>query len=787
MRERLAAGRSMAALKEAKELAKRAPGPESDALLAAAYRARIADLANQRLHREAHELLAIAAARFPEAGDEWQRAALQLTRAEGNLDDLLLQWRDAPEAERSATAAALAAELRDLQPILASTVLAADDPLRAAARGLAAAFEAVAAGKADAASRSVLREELPAPLRPWQAFVRALDAFHRHDDAAARAELAAVPDDAGIARGKRILLDLMGARPLRDDLPAVRSLAARLTAGASVLYRPAAILAGDAEARVRREAARTVLVGLAAHRPRAAARLVWTLRGLPDYDPLVDELDRKLGVELFGHAEWTRLTADLDAEEDPIVGITAWLTWLMPLKSDELRRLSPVELAELLTHLTGIAMPAGEAIADRIGADVADALGDREMLDAALEPVLDEESLSEDQDRAVTAAYLIGDALARLRDHTGVQPWFRDARQFLEHAIALDPIADRFWLAVRLTDEDEVDARRALLDAWIRAVPEDSEPWVLLGAEARRRGDVPHAQECLQRATERAPSDPRVLSLRFALRFDELRQPARDGEVSVCRLMLDELKSDPAAQGPVPRALLAAAAVVAAGDEPAAAVAAIGDAERAQVAIDFVREELLGPEAAASGEEGDEPEWRSVRQRFARAAWLARLAEALEADPDIDLPEGRGSPSDMPDDDEDRNALCRLGEEREDYDLVLLASGRGLLRDGPRLARFLFHRGRAVERVHDEIDAGEDLLAAAKWFAIRDGDVETRRMVDALRRPLSRDVDGETAADILAEERKLERGTRKAVATHARPSFRRHPPRTGEAAEGSAP
>ncbi|HLU39353.1 MAG TPA: hypothetical protein VK081_08195, partial [Planctomycetota bacterium] len=156
MRERLAAGRSMAALKEAKELAKRAPGPESDALLAAAYRARIADLANQRLHREAHELLAIAAARFPEAGDEWQRAALQLTRAEGNLDDLLLQWRDAPEAERSATAAALAAELRDLQPILASTVLAADDPLRAAARGLAAAFEAVAAGKADAASRSAL-------------------------------------------------------------------------------------------------------------------------------------------------------------------------------------------------------------------------------------------------------------------------------------------------------------------------------------------------------------------------------------------------------------------------------------------------------------------------------------------------------------------------------------------------------------------------------------------------------------------------------------------------------
>lgn len=781
VRERLASGRAMDALKKAKDLAKRHPGPEADDLLAQAYRARIAELAQRGMHAEAQELLAVAAARFPDAADSWEAAAKGAARAAGNLDDLLVAWRDARgEDERAEVARELAQSVRDLRAVAASPVLPQDDPLRAAAETLHADFVAAASGELGEDRREALaRRDVPAALHAWRHFALAVDAFHREHDGAARHALAAIDDASALAPGKRILLDLLDGNPLQRATPAARALAQRLcdnTLGARGAL--ATLRAPEASAAARRAAAREMLLELARRQPRAALRFVWWLRGDRTHDALVHELDGSLGHALFGE-EWLRQTADLDAEEDPVLGTTTWLTWLMPqAKGDALRRLGDLELATLLQHLVPIAVGAEQTVEERLGADVVRALGHPSRLRELLRPFEDEEH-ADATEYAITCWSTLAEACRRLRQRTGVVPRLHGAWQLAEFALALDPVADRFALVADCLGVHEQDLLATVLEEWAQRLPADVEPLLRMVELHESSGAMENAAAILARAAALAPDSESVGHARLRLQLDEVRRHALAGELSAARILLEDLTHGPSARLETGRVLLAAARHALGSDDASALAAAVPDPTVARAALDVARAMFLG-------EEPDAPPRMRPKEALLRAAWLGRLAEfARDAALPAVLPEGRIGRHDVPADVRDRLALCRLAKDAEDWELIEIVSGAALLQEGPPLGRLVLHRAVALGKLGDGHHLVQDLLAVARFLAEREGDGDTLRAARALRAPLADEFDEATVLAVLAEERAHERRQSAVIADHARPLTprehqlrrRSHPPR----------
>ncbi len=755
VRTRLAAGRSMAALKEAKELVKRYPGKAADALLAQAYQARIAELAKQGLHEEARGVLQIAAARFPAESATWQRAGVQASRVAGDLDDLLLAWRDNQDDDaRHKISAELRSAVRDPSAIVDSAVLAADEPLRVAARAVQVAFTEAADGHLSAAAREGLRNVgRRSPLLPWRQFVLALDAFHRHDDAVALQQLEPIADDSGVARGKQILLDVLRATPLRQEKAPVRQVVQRVTDGLVELYAPLATLQhADPEPRVRREAARTLLLGLAPRRPRLAARLVSFLRRSSKDEALIDELDAKLGEQLFGQAEWARLIADLDAQHDVVVGLIDWLEWLMPTKGHDLRRLTDIELAELLAHMAPMGIAAQREVDKLLGAEFVAAMTDARMLDALIEPMFDK-PIARRVETCLACAQMTSNAVARLRRRTGVTPRTTGMAQLLEHAVALDPTAERFALLLDLAAATPA-VGQVFLEHWAQALPHDAEPLVRLAELAEERGALAQALDLITRAEAVNAVDERVRTARVRLRILRLRQHHKVGKPHLCAIDLEELAADPAAQTPLRRAYIVAARRVVNLVDDDAVRAAVGDAERAMATVALVRADLERLPTPVEVVADD------MRRRLEIMAWLARVADVAQIDgAQIGKVAGAMASEDMPGDDADRLALCQVGEAHGNWRLVALAAGRGLLADGPLLGRFLLFKAKAATAEHDSARA-HDLRLLARACAARSGDGAIARAAAASLPPDVEDLDSERAAKLLADERTRERGGR---------------------------
>ncbi|MEZ5962322.1 MAG: hypothetical protein R3F56_00620 [Planctomycetota bacterium] len=779
VRARLAAGRTMAALKEAKELAKRHPGDEAEALLAEAYGARVLDLAQQGLHGEAQAVLRVAAERFPDIAATWERAATLSARAAGNLDDLLLAYRNASADARAAVADELERALRDLGPVRDSDVLAPDDPLRLAAADLHAGFVAAAdGGMAPEMQARCAASEVPAPLVAWRHFVLALDAFHRHADAEVRAELEHIGDDSGVAAGKRLLLQLLQAESAPGATPATRRVVVGITGGASAAYAGLATLrAGVADSAARREAARAVLTELAQRQPRAAARFVWYLRQHREHDAFVQELDHGLGEAYFG-ADWLRQTADLDAEDDPVLGLTTWLTWLMPEpRGDGLLALTDLELAEILGHLLPVARGAMAQVGEHLDLDVGVAVGDPLGLEQLLEPWAGREQPPE-TDYALTCATVLAEALRRLRLRTGSVPQLGDHRQLAEFAARLDPCARRFDSLLSCLERDQQDEQRAFLGAWIEALPDDAEPWLHLAAMERQVGRVAAADAALVQAASRAPDDPRVRTAELGARWAALRDHARAGDLSVAALAASEAMAEPCARDAVAQAALAAARHLLGDMELDDVSRLVDDPVRVTAALDAVRFALLSESVEA------EVQGHAPREHLRRAAFLARMATfapaALQLAQVSDVRFGR---SDLPADPQDQLALCTLGAATQDWELVEAASGIGLAVDSPLLARFVYFRGLALLHLEEDEDVGHELLTLARHLATRGGDDDTWRAAEAWRRPLDDDFDETVAAAILADERAHEKGVRAVVADHTRPLTARERARQRREAE----
>lgn len=742
----------MAALKEAKDLAKRFPDPTADELLAAAYRARVADLAQAGMHAEARELLHIAGARFPAHAEEWRALALTTARASGDVSDLLARWRAAND---DATArAALAEELRqnvlDPRTVAESGILAPGDPLRVEARAVDAAFTAAAAGVLSGTERDGLRAVgRRSPFADWRNFVLALDAFHRHDDDACARRLESIRADSAVARGKQILLARLSGEVVGAEGTVTRRLELRVSDGLVAVAEPLAILrAADAVDRTRIDAARSLLTTLAAKNARLAERVIGHFRMRRAFDRLMDDLYDGLGQRLLGIPEWTRVSADWDAERDPAGSLRLWLSWLMPRSSGhELRALADVELAALLDRIAELGFVALPQIHALFGPEL--------LTDPArIRPGTAIEAA------ALTVA-MLNEVCQRLRRRTGVVVTAPPPLDLLEYATLLEPTAARFDRLVELAEDDAAPERDValVLERWAAAIPADPEPLVRLARAAESRRALKKALGYIARAEARNAVDERVRAARLRIQVAQLREHHRAGRVHLCANDLQQIDANPAAQAGPARTVFAAVRGELGLAAPSEVIAAAGSAARATAVSRLARALLTGDRTRVPLDPAP------LADRLTLLAWLVRVAEAVDIDlatlaPIIREPaRAEIDPGAIPPGDTDRLALCRHGAVVGDWSLIASISGCGLLDDGPHLSRYVLFRARAIEERGQDWDRARGLRQLARALAVRVGDHAAAREADSGGWVRLDELDAEAVRQTLADERRHVRRT----------------------------
>nr|HMQ22530.1 hypothetical protein [Planctomycetota bacterium] len=184
VRRKLASGRSMGALQDAKQLVKVDPSDQALALLGDAYAARIQDFVIAGQDSEARDTLAAARAALPRAAERWNKI-------------------EAGIALRNGAAMPSAA--------IDSDVLRRDltDPRRLAtpeAAIVVTALQEACDGKLSAAARDALRGiAADSPLDPWRHFAIAVGAFYEKQDRTAQRALSRIASDAACAPLARVL------------------------------------------------------------------------------------------------------------------------------------------------------------------------------------------------------------------------------------------------------------------------------------------------------------------------------------------------------------------------------------------------------------------------------------------------------------------------------------------------------------------------------------------------------------------------------------------------------
>lgn len=767
IRERFAAGRTMSALREAKELAKRHPGPAADELLADAYAARIDDLVRSGMTGEARALVEVAAARFPESAARWRGRSLLVARKQGDLSDLVAALRAAgTEQERQRAADELAAHLRDPSALLKTPALPAGDPLAAGAAALAGALPDAARGALGAEARRRL-QAIPrrSPLAPWRCFVLALDAFQRGDDVVCRSLLARVPDDQPVARGKQVLVQLLDGVPIEQPTPAQERLLHRLSGGAAGLLRTLDWLARPP--RPDKTAAgrlRELVTGVASKDPRLGMRLVrLVLAGdaVSGASQVRQELCRDLGARLFGGREWQRLLVLQEGEDKS--AFTAWLEWLVrppgvlvPLADRELA----VAIDRLLPHATG----AWHECIDALGEEASSIGGGLQEVLATFAAELDRPALG--RRRSCIETLLDWSALLdclRKRTHL-VVTWFHPVDVLALHAHALDPDPGRCAEYWRVLEGQLPERQQQWLDAWVAALPLDAEPWIQRALAAERRGALRQACDHFDKAEELAPVDERVRSARFRVLLAQLVRHHRKRARHLCARDLAQLAAVPAAALPARRQfLLAAGAIVGVGEDPFARLEAEVGGPRAVLARRLAARVLSGRGEPVAVDEGP------LSERLLATGWLAGMAEAVAAPPgSVALPQdvAAARPQDLPADEATLLVLLRLARRHDAFAALLTA--QGIAGQGPGVAAFLLARAALL-------GSGDRARAArcrrlARHLAERHGDQEVLRATRG-----EEPMQATTAAAWMAAERQLGAELPRARPRGGRSTRRRRP------------
>ncbi len=733
IREKLAAGRSMSALKEAKQLAKSAPGPEAEALLADAYEARIRELSEQKQHKEAAEVVGVARQRFPELAARWAAAEQGARHAAGDLSGLLAAWRDADRGGREELAATLRREVRDPAWIADSEVLPADDPLRAAAVAVREAFLAAAADRLDDALREALRAVgRRSPLQPWRSFVLALDAFHRRDDARALELLAGIEDDDAVAPGRDTLRAAMLAEPLPAE-KAVRRAVRGLVGGIPELLEQVARLeqtglSDDTYFDLCEEIARG-LADLGGWPLIRFARWVGEEFGPGAALGMLDAA----GVPLsrYGDEEPRLLALMSSSALDVVFGWSGWLQRGKPggRGRTSLRALEPKALALALESMAA-ALPA-------VLGSVGRALGDRAYEEflrgtslAAQRGWIHDRDYGTQQDEIAMMVWVSFLSLYEaLEEHTGERDRSPEPHTALLRQIAtVEPTSERCERVLRAAGGDEDLAmadRERILDWWANLCPADPEPWLQRTHAQEDDGDYAAARQSLERARALAPVDPRVRRAEARIAMGQLHDAVAEPGASETLELLTEIASRPFAREPLLQAWLAALREVLEAPATVPLEELVEVPAHAEALRGWVRDLVAGRPFRVQRRNVAASLLECVLlQRVLRAAHLQDHGAPAGVDPialrDANLPEGR----------EDLLAVCELALAWRIEGLGQRAAVAGVLQDGPGLARFLAHYAKTAPANHTR--RIRRARALARLHATREGDPEVHELLQNL-------------------------------------------------------
>jgi hypothetical protein len=240
VRRLLAKGKTKAAVELAKEIHKHCGRPESEALLADAYAARIRSLQEAGLTKEAKELFELAQERYPGSAARLAHAAVLVSASKGDLEGLLRPLSDPalPLETRRAIENFVKNEVSDLNALAQCVALAADHPLRTAAAALAKAFAAVTTGPVEDQVLALPEISHRGALAPWKMLVRAIAYFYRHDDRACERSLGFIDPASAPARLIPSLRTMLAART-RERLPPAAELLVERVCGKTASLRVA--------------------------------------------------------------------------------------------------------------------------------------------------------------------------------------------------------------------------------------------------------------------------------------------------------------------------------------------------------------------------------------------------------------------------------------------------------------------------------------------------------------------------------------------------------------------
>jgi len=764
-------GKTREALDLAKQSFKEAPGAEAEALIITAYEARIRALLAQGLYDDAMALATLVGERFPSHRHRVGPLVGQSKAvAAGDLRTLLLELAAAAPPRRKEIEAILTRELRDPRLLADAEALAADDPLRRAARAVCDLFAAVTSGPLPEGALAAL-DQIPrhSPLAPWKLLIRALDAYYRRSDGAALANLDAIAPQAAPARLVPVLRHLIGEPGSLDTRsPAVGSLI-KAASGGGAMLRPQLL---------------RLVRALDARDPGTAVAAVDRIMPLLDLEPLAVKrifaatvlrhwyrlnLNPKLLIEALSRnrrdLDWQRETQRLVALA--LEGVGAWdgalIFWDGYVAAATRAGTLPSAgraASRILLHMAELFPADREEVLDTFGVD------SEEELDMLIE----EGELPEYADR--------GGLLLRARQ---ADPDPRVFRALVAHWETRDP------------RKAEAEA-----EAWRQAHRRDLDPLLHLARAAEQRGAHRRALDLLDQAEAINRVHPEVRQSRFRLLLASAERRIREGRFGLALEDLDRLEKEPAAtRGDTWAYLGALRSVATRRNGDGAAAVRLQEELASRLGNPAALGLLLSSVAESFGlEPPDVPDPGSPAetvQALARASDLFRALDRPLAVPSallttVERDLSGASPADL-------YSLCVGGLHMGWLALAYAASGEGLAADGPLLHRFLLARGRALSAAasHRDRDRAALCLRAARELAGRARDMDAVReassALDAIARSreipswLPREPDADTeplAAEDIARVIRAERAHRRLpnfTAEKARRKRRRAPRR----------
>lgn len=771
VRQKLAAGRSMAALKDAKLLVKQRAEPPCLELLAAAYTARIEDLREGGMTVEAEQMLEVARERFPDLGSQWQAAAQDIAHARGDLSEALRQWTAEPE-NREPLSALLRGAIRDPRWVADSQVLADDDALRQAARGAWMAFDQASRGGLDDRGRAALRAVgRRSPLAPWRHLALALDAFHAHDDDRCRDLLEKIDDGDGTAPARDALRAALLDAPPPSAGPARRAVERLVGAAPTALAEARRCAASERGSRVQDAASVAALRALKQLGKRPVMRFLKWLAGGDSLDVL-----REAGVSAGVMPNWlgsdlVRLLA-LSADH-PVDAAVGWCTWLAH-RCDR-RMPGGAELALTLEQIESTLEPLAAEVEAMVRVDVLGLWRRGESTTGVVRSFFNTYECDAGDEELLTSWECWQRAFEKIERHTGERRRGRsESFEVYRQIVALDPSPRRFERLLDAAHETDVDVVEEILGRWCELFPRDVEPRMRNALRCEARGAFEQAKGYVEEAERIAPTDPRVRRARMRMTIASLQRHHRDGEAQLCEQDLDELGRLPLARTQDGMLFMTALRTVVECAEPARRRELMGDeADSPRLrAMGSLAEHVLTDGRVAVDAGG-----RDRSEGLALSAMLSRTAAQLGR-PLAWLPDGIGSLTklrmdELPSTHDELLALCELAAAAGEDRLRLLAAGKGMRDDSSHLSRFLAHRALGLPRNHRRRSRSCAELSA--WFAARFGDQETLRMLTLAGFSPTLDLTEARAQVLLQQERAA--SERAGKRSRARTAPRRDGPR----------